>query len=107
MPLHVAGVLLSFVKWDVDALLERYLADRGALFREAGVSEAASFKPRVRSGSVALHAAGNEVECEACMDDVAIGATFSLGCGHLFCLSCWQGYLETAEQEGKGGGRDW
>ena len=36
-----------------------------------------------------------EIDCEVCMDTVAIKNTYSLGCGHRICRPCWAVYIET------------
>merc|ERR550534_2784222 len=44
------------------------------------------------------------MNCEICFDTVKKGDTFSMGCGHRFCLECWKNHLRVAVKAGTSSG---
>uniref|UniRef100_A0A7S1CCK8 RBR-type E3 ubiquitin transferase n=1 Tax=Bicosoecida sp. CB-2014 TaxID=1486930 RepID=A0A7S1CCK8_9STRA len=102
-----AAVVLAACGWDAAVLGNWFLDDYETAKRDAGVvppDVAGAFQrwlgpiPSVgesADGSSAVDAISAEVECEVCMSDVPVAATYALGCGHTYCLECWSDHLTT------------
>jgi len=45
-------------------------------------------------------ASGGTVECLICFDDVPVKSMVFASCKHNFCVTCWNGYLETRVKDG-------
>jgi len=46
-------------------------------------------------------ASGGTVECLICFDDVPVKSMVFASCKHNFCVTCWNGYLETKVKDGE------
>ena len=96
VPLYTAGLLLSHVKWNTNALVAKYLANPQQLCEDAGVPSPQS---KVRS----VPPSGTEVTellCESCICEESSDNMYALACGHQFCLDCWEQYLNVALEIG-------
>ncbi|ORY79475.1 hypothetical protein BCR37DRAFT_394195 [Protomyces lactucae-debilis] len=79
-----ALILLRHFKWKQEQLLDRFMDDSEAVLKAAGVPSATS-APQIEKLK--------EFECPICCDDGEL-VTYSLECGHRFCLDCYTRYLE-------------
>lgn len=91
-----AQLLLTHLRWDEERLVESYFADSEKVCKEAGVD--ALDLPTLRKK---LETRGNVAPflCKVCYDDASTDG-LSLGCGHQFCTSCYDGYLHNQVSEG-------
>lgn len=85
IPAECANTLLIHFKWNKERLFDRYMADPKSTRAEAGIAHL---------GESAAPA--KEFMCEMCLTDTAPADGFGLGCKHIFCRSCWAGYLTAA-----------
>lgn len=81
-----AAALLRHFKWNKERLTEAYFANPEKTLRDVGM------------GSLALEvpppARPDVFKCNVCLDEVSMGDTFALGCGHRYCKPCWADHLE-------------
>jgi len=84
--------LLIHFKWSKQRAIDAFLGQGDRLLVEVGIkaehSETHSNDPLM------------EIECPQCLEDVAVGDTFALDCGHRSCMSCWQEYLKNTVRQG-------
>lgn len=123
--LDVAQILLQYTKWDKEKLIDQYFASSEKLMIDAGLDlytpvilpEASQIAGKVRcewstqsttlipppppSGSSKMNVVEEpSFTCRICYDECPLTASFSLGCGHLFCRPCYTGYLTAQISDG-------
>jgi len=77
--------LLRIYNWSKDQLMENYLEDSSGILEKHGLHLALELPS---------HHSKSDIECPICLEDFPSRLTFGLGCGHLFCRSCFEFYLE-------------
>lgn len=85
MPPECANSLLIHHSWNKERLFDRYYADPAGERAAAGI---------VHLGTSQRPASG--FMCEICLEDRAARDGFALGCGHVFCRTCWADFLRAA-----------
>ncbi|KAI3971118.1 hypothetical protein MKW92_013659 [Papaver armeniacum] len=91
-----AIILLVHFNWRVDTVHEEWYADEDKVRKEIGLLE----NPIV---DVVAVKEGQEVTCMICFDAYWCEDMFSAAsCNHLFCRSCWEGYIGTSISDGPG-----
>jgi len=85
VPVDQASFLLRIYNWSKDQLMENWLEDSFSIMKRNGLHLAVEL-PSSHSET--------EIECPICLDDVPTSQSFSLGCGHWFCRTCFEYYLE-------------
>jgi len=87
-----ASVLLSFLKWNKEKLIEKYMDNPDKLCLEAGMPhlllETQPDKPNSKHS------------CLICLEEYTASNTHALACGHRYCSNCWRTYLELKINEG-------
>lgn len=87
-----AQSLLAHFKWDKNRLYERYLENKEAVCKAAGILLDKP-KKRVKVSSIT---------CSICFEEVDDEQNFSsLLCDHYFCNGCWKEHLVTQINDGK------
>ncbi|KAJ5898848.1 hypothetical protein N7495_003592 [Penicillium taxi] len=85
LPPEWAAVLLRFSKWKKEKLIEGYMEQPEKILEDAGL------------GSNLDHSAQIEVlsdfTCDICCEDGPNLETFTMRCGHRFCVECYRNYL--------------
>ncbi|KAF9605868.1 hypothetical protein IFM89_019840 [Coptis chinensis] len=87
-----ATILLLHYKWSVNKLQDDWFADEEKVRTAAGLFE----KPIVHYQS------SNKVTCAICFEEYTRSRMPAAGCGHLFCVSCWNSYISTSIKDGSG-----
>jgi ariadne-1 len=105
IPFYSAKTLLQHFKWEKELLLEKYYDNPEATFLEAGVVNPFSRNNNIvqddQSSSSLVEKTTNtfitqfeSLECGICFSLVVRKSLYFLGCGHYFCVDCWNAYLE-------------
>jgi ariadne-1 len=88
----IAACLLRTFSWNRERLIEAYMEDSAAVCAKAGVPSLDLEKPPDNPEAIS--------ECLVCMDDFKNSDSFALPCGHRYCRTCWQNYLEVKINDG-------
>lgn len=86
-----AGILLRHYNWDVSKVNDEWFADEEKVRRAVGLLEEAHTSPNAK-----------ELTCGICFEVYPCDRMSSAACGHPFCVTCWQGYISTAINDGPG-----
>ncbi|KMT10203.1 hypothetical protein BVRB_5g119640 [Beta vulgaris subsp. vulgaris] len=92
VPEVTASKLLYHYKWNVSQLHDEWFADEGEVRDRVGLP---SFR-------VELSATNEGATCGICFDILPLADFYPMICGHLYCKTCWKGYMKTAIQDGPG-----
>lgn len=82
---QVGATLLRYFKWNKERLIEQYLENPTGISEAAGVVVEETQKPKFM--------AVKGFTCDICCDDTEGMNTLALACGHRFCASCYEEYL--------------
>lgn len=88
-----AAILLRYFRWNKERLLEDYMDKSDKVLDAAGLGNTAATAPKLESQP--------GFTCEICYEDDENLQTFSLKCGHRFCVECYRQYL-TQKIQGEG-----
>ncbi|XP_076934844.1 putative E3 ubiquitin-protein ligase ARI8 isoform X1 [Bidens hawaiensis] len=86
-----AAILLRHYNWSVSKVNDEWFANEEKVRRVVGLLEVPHALPN-----------GKELTCGICFDEYPCDSTSSAACGHPFCVTCWQGYISTAVNDGPG-----
>ncbi|EQC29544.1 hypothetical protein SDRG_12793 [Saprolegnia diclina VS20] len=88
----VATVLLRSNQWSKEVVQDRFYERETpkAFLEEVGAQHLDNYKIGAPKGIV----------CEVCRDDVPGQDVIALGCGAMYCVDCWKGYLMTKLEDG-------
>ncbi|KAI9085196.1 hypothetical protein K1719_032829 [Acacia pycnantha] len=78
--------------WNVSEVHEAWFANEENVRRTVGLPE----KPVVQFPNA------RELTCGICFETYPCSRIKSAACGHPFCISCWEGYIGTAINDGPG-----
>ncbi|TYJ57089.1 hypothetical protein B9479_002190 [Cryptococcus floricola] len=106
VPMSTASALLRHFSWNREKLQEAYWTDPDSALLAAGLDAPSS--PSQSSKSLPRSSQIRSFECPICFSDYegksASQDTFSMGCGHRFCNTCWGEYLKgKVKDEGESG----
>lgn len=89
-----SAVLLRFLRWNKERLIEKYMEKPDELLEAAGLGPEASEPPKI------LVMSG--FRCDICYEDGAGLETYAMKCGHRYCRGCYQQYLiQKIKEEGE------
>jgi ariadne-1 len=83
-PPEAAAILLRYLRWNKERLIETYMDKPEELLEAAGLGSDASAPPRTQVIS--------GFTCDICCDDEE-PETYALKCGHRYCVDCYRQYL--------------
>ncbi|OCH88626.1 hypothetical protein OBBRIDRAFT_757801 [Obba rivulosa] len=109
----IASLLLRYMNWNKERLIEKYMDNAHAVSTAAGIvppekspepscsqigprrsSRLGISKPSKSKASERSPPAGEPFVCPICFDDTQ-QETLALACGHLFCRACWGAYVSS------------
>ncbi|PGH04374.1 ariadne-1 [Blastomyces parvus] len=85
LPPESAAILLRFGRWNREKLIESYMEDHDRIQEEAGIGSAFSGTPKTEIVPGFM--------CDICCEDGPGMETYSMRCGHRFCVDCYRHYL--------------
>ncbi|KAD4584082.1 hypothetical protein E3N88_21683 [Mikania micrantha] len=86
-----AAILLRHYNWSVSKVNDEWFANEEKVRRIVGLLEEPHALP-----------SGKELTCGICFEVHRCATMSSAACGHPFCVTCWQGYISTAINDGPG-----
>lgn len=86
-----ASILLRHYNWSVSKVNDEWFADEERVRRIVGLLEYPIPLPDAK-----------ELTCGICFEAYPSDRMASAACGHPFCVSCWQGYMNTSINDGPG-----
>ncbi|KAL5707850.1 RBR-type E3 ubiquitin transferase [Ranunculus cassubicifolius] len=86
-----ASILLRHYNWSVTAVHESWFSNEEEVRNKVGFLE----MPKIQYPP-------GFITCGICYDDFPRWKMFSAYCGHLFCRSCYKGYVRTSINDGPG-----
>jgi len=96
IPAPTARQLLNHMKWNVDALTERfYGGQEEELWKESSIPDPHKVKKLKKIEP------NQNYECTICMEEYPGNKMKQILCSHMFCKDCWSGYLECTINEGQ------
>ncbi|KAK6428509.1 translation initiation factor eIF-2B epsilon subunit, GEF, partial [Oleoguttula sp. CCFEE 5521] len=91
-PKESTAILLRYMRWNKERLIEQYMDKQEEMLDKAGLSEGMkSSPPRIE--------VKNDFMCEICCENGPGLQTFAMKCGHRFCVDCYRHYLSQKIQE--------
>ncbi|KAK3020508.1 hypothetical protein RJ639_045450 [Escallonia herrerae] len=86
-----AGILLRHYNWSVSKVNDEWFADEEKVRKVVGLVEKPVPLPNIK-----------ELNCGICFEVYPRDGMSAAACGHPFCVTCWQGYISTAINDGPG-----
>jgi ariadne-1 len=84
-PPEATAILLRYHRWNKEKLFDAYMEHQHEIIEAAGLGDEKIYSARVQKLK--------GFTCDICFDDEANISTFSLKCGHRYCLNCYKTYL--------------
>ena len=85
LPPEQTAILLRFMRWNQEKLIESYMDNQKKVLEQAGLG--ATFAETPKTTIVP------GFECGICFEDGKSLQTYALKCGHRFCADCYTNYL--------------
>ena len=85
-PAEQTAILLRFMRWNKERLIEQYMDKQEEVLDKAGLGADMSSNPprlEVMDGFM----------CDICCEDTPGLETYALKCGHRYCTNCYRQYL--------------
>lgn len=94
-PYESTAILLRHMRWNKERLIEQYMDNQEVVLEKAGLGRDMKTKlPQLETADGFV--------CEICTEDGPDLLTFSMRCGHRFCVDCYQHYLhQKVKEEGE------
>ncbi|GAA0140292.1 ubiquitin-protein ligase [Lithospermum erythrorhizon] len=86
-----ASILLRHYQWSVTKVNDEWFADEEKVRGQVGLLEYPVPLPN-----------DEELTCGICFDSCTQDMITAAACGHPFCVSCWQGYINSSINDGPG-----
>ena len=101
IPAGAGSVLLQHFKYRKVEAAETLLSDQEGTLARCGIE--GRCRPALDSSARSQEdscAAGTNIECGICFDEIhRQKEMYSMPCGHIFCRTCWQSYLDVSLEE--------
>lgn len=94
LPTEQTAILLRFMRWNKEKLLEQYMEDPDRVLEAAGLGPTFAETPKTKTVP--------NFECEICYEDSPSLQTYAMKCGHRYCAGCYTQYLtQKVKEEGE------
>ena len=84
-PPEAAAILLRYMRWNKERLIESYMEQPEELLDAAGLGPNPAGPPKLLRMT--------SFTCDICCDDQELD-TYAMKCGHRYCVDCYRQYLE-------------
>lgn len=84
-PSEASAILLRYLRWNKERLVEAYMDKPDAILESAGLGPDAAQTPRTK--------VIKGFTCDICCEDTPGLETYALKCGHRYCTDCYRQYL--------------
>ncbi|KIM83428.1 hypothetical protein PILCRDRAFT_783776 [Piloderma croceum F 1598] len=85
---NTASLLLRYMNWNKERLIEKYMDNAASVTSSAGISP---LEPPTSQSQAPIRSSIEAFVCPICFDDSQT-KTLCLSCDHTFCASCWIAY---------------
>ena len=93
-PPEAAAILLRYLRWNKERLIESYMDRQEVVLERAGLGPDAAKIPKTE--------VVKGFTCEICIEDKPGLETYALKCGHRYCVDCYRQYLaQKIREEGE------
>ena len=94
LPSESVAILLRYMRWNKEKLIETYMDKSDDLLQEAGLGPQFDMSPKTERLE--------GFTCEICYEDGVNLETYAMICGHRYCVDCYNQYLsQKVEEEGE------
>jgi hypothetical protein len=94
LPPESVAILLRYMRWNKEKLIETYMDKSEEILHEAGLGPKFTKTPKTER----LKA----FTCEICYEDGSDLETYAMICGHRYCVDCYSHYLmQKVKEEGE------
>jgi hypothetical protein len=91
LPPESVAILLRYMRWNKEKLIETYMDKSDELLSEAGLGP--QFTKTLKTERV------RGFTCEICYEDGPDPETYAMICGHRYCVDCYNHYLSQKVKE--------
>lgn len=84
-PSELTAILLRHARWNKERLIETYMDHQDEVLEAAGLGIDDSSAPKIETL--------DDFMCDICCDEGPGIETFSIKCGHRFCVGCYKQYI--------------
>lgn len=84
-PSEASAILLRYLRWNKERLIESYMDRPEAVLEKAGLGPDSGRAPKIESI--------RGFTCTICFDDEPGVETYAIKCGHRYCVDCYRQYL--------------
>lgn len=84
-PTEAVAILLRYMRWNKERLIEKYMEEPESLLENAGLGPDTSHAPQTK--------VIKGFTCDICCEDAPGLPTYALKCGHRYCIDCYRQYL--------------
>ena len=94
LPTEQTAILLRFMRWNKEKLLEMYMENPEKVLEDAGLGPTFAEAPKTRTIP--------GFECEICYENGPSLQSYAMKCGHRYCADCYTQYLtQKVKEEGE------
>ncbi len=94
LPPESVAILLRYMRWNKEKLIETYMDKPEETLQEAGLGSQFTKAPRTERV--------RGFTCEICYEDGPDSETYAMICGHRYCVDCYSHYLsQKVKEEGE------
>ncbi|KAI9889148.1 MAG: hypothetical protein M1814_005739 [Vezdaea aestivalis] len=84
-PAESTAILLRYMRWNKEKLIEQYMEEREVILEKAGLGESSMIKTKTEVVT--------GFSCDICCEDEIGLESYAIRCGHRFCADCYRTYL--------------
>lgn len=84
-PSEASAILLRYLRWNKERLIETYMDRQEVVLEKAGLGPDGGTTPKIEPV--------RGFTCTICFDDEPGMETYAMKCGHRYCIDCYRQYL--------------